>query len=116
MGFLADPNDFAQALLMVLPMLGLAWRPGRAFRNFVLVLIPGAILLYAVYLTHSRGALVGLAVMLFMAARQRWGTIRALMAATVPVALGLFCSSAAADHFRCRTNRMRAGWTPGAPA
>ncbi|MGD1094081.1 MAG: O-antigen ligase family protein [Bryobacteraceae bacterium] len=87
-GFLADPNDFAQALLMVLPMLGLAWRPSNAFRNFLLVLIPGAILLYAVYLTHSRGALVGLAVMLFMAARQRWGTIRAIVAAAVLVALG----------------------------
>ena len=74
---------------MVLPMLGLAWRPSHAFRNLLLVLIPGAVLLYAVYLTHSRGALVGLAVMLFMAARQRWGTIRAVIAAAVPVALGI---------------------------
>lgn len=88
-GFLADPNDFAEALLMVLPILALAWKAGHSIRNFTLVVIPGSVLLYAVYLTHSRGALVGLGIMIFLVAWQRWGLVRAALATVVPVIAGL---------------------------
>jgi putative inorganic carbon (HCO3(-)) transporter len=80
-GFLNDPNDFAQFLLIALPLLFIAWRSGRAFANFLLVLVPAGLLLWATYLTHSRGALVGLAVLGLIAARNKIGTSASLILA-----------------------------------
>jgi hypothetical protein len=45
----------------------------------VLVLLPAAILLWAIYLTHSRGALLGLAVLGVMVARKYIGTTASLV-------------------------------------
>lgn len=64
LGLLHDPNDLAQALLVMLPFLALARRQGRRFRNAALVWAPGLLLLYGIYLTRSRGSLVGMAVLL----------------------------------------------------
>ncbi len=60
-GTLADPNDLAQFLLVVSPLLLLVWQPGRPVLNLFSVILPAAIIGHTVYLTHSRGALVGLA-------------------------------------------------------
>lgn len=76
MGFLNDPNDLAQALVFVLPLLGAAWRTGQFRRNLFFVLAPGATVLYTVALTQSRGAIVGIASLVFFAVRQRLGTLR----------------------------------------
>ena len=57
-GFLADPNDFAQCLICLVPLLGLAWRRKRPLRNTVLVLLPAAAASWGVLLTRSRGGLV----------------------------------------------------------
>lgn len=76
MGFLNDPNDLAQALVFVLALLGAAWRTGQFKRNLFVVLAPGAMLLYTVALTQSRGAFVGIASLVFFAVRQRLGTLR----------------------------------------
>jgi len=80
-GFLNDPNDFAQFLLIALALLFVAWRSGRAVANFLLVLVPAGLLLWATYLTHSRGALVGLAVLGLIAARNKIGTSASLILA-----------------------------------
>ena len=64
LGFLADPNDLAQFLLAIIPLLGLAWKKGRPFRNLMLVLAPGAVALWGVILTRSRGGLVAAAGMI----------------------------------------------------
>ena len=80
-GFLADPNDFSEALVMVIPILGLAWKNGKALRNLFVVLIPGAILLYAIYLAHSRGSLIGLGILVFAVCAKRWGPVRAAIVA-----------------------------------
>ena len=80
-GFLNDPNDLAQALLLSLPLLMATWRRGRFALNFSLVLIPAAILLYATYLTFSRGALIALAVIVVMVAKERWGSLAASISA-----------------------------------
>lgn len=61
-GFLFDPNDFAQMICVALPMLSLWWQPGRWLRNLVVLAPPAGILLHALYLTHSRGGLLGVAV------------------------------------------------------
>jgi putative inorganic carbon (hco3(-)) transporter len=78
-GYLSDPNDFAQVLLIALPLIFLAWRRGQEALNTAFVLVPAAILLWAIYLTHSRGALLGLVVLGVMVARKRIGTTASLI-------------------------------------
>jgi len=82
-GFLHDPNDFSQMLIIVLALLFFAWRRGRAISNFVFVLVPEAVLLWAVYLTHSRGALIGLSVLVLMAGYKRFGKAPSLVLAAM---------------------------------
>lgn len=89
-GFLNDPNDFAQFLLAVLPLLWVSISKQR-FRTKFLV-IPGALLIYGVYLTHSRGAMVGMTVALLVALLPRMGKMSSLLAAML-LAMALLGSS-----------------------
>lgn len=89
MGFLNDPNDFAQYLLMLLPLLLPLWQQGRSFRNFFLCVLPAAMLLYGIYLTNSRGALIGLAILLVFLLKDRLGGKRALILAPVVLVAAL---------------------------
>jgi len=73
-GFLSDPNDLAQILLIALPLAFIAWRRGRVVSNFFFVLMPAAFLLWTTYLTHSRGGLLALTAVALMAARKKLGT------------------------------------------
>jgi hypothetical protein len=75
-GFLNDPNDLAQILVMALPMLWRLYKKRHATRNLVLVALPTAVLIYTIYLTHSRGAVVGLGAIFIFATRRRLGTAR----------------------------------------
>lgn len=75
-GFLNDPNDFGQVLVLVLPFLWAFWEKRHLLRNLFFVAIPTAVILYAIYLTYSRGALVGLAALFIFVARRRLGTIK----------------------------------------
>lgn len=84
-GFLEDPNAFAQYLLVAASLLTLAWWPGRSgrnmWRNLALVMLPGAYLLYGVLVTHSRGGLIGLAILVFFLLEKRFGKIISLVLA-----------------------------------
>jgi O-antigen ligase len=82
-GFLSDPNDLAQILLIALPLAFIAWRRGRGVANFFVVLVPGALLLWTTYLTHSRGGLIALAAIALMAARKKLGTTASTALAAV---------------------------------
>jgi len=76
-GLLDDPNDFAQAMLVTIALSTLLWGPG-IFSKFFLVLAPGAILLYGIYLTHSRSALVAMVFTIIVVLRHRlklWGSV-----------------------------------------
>jgi O-antigen ligase len=73
-GFLSDPNDLAQILLIALPLVFIAWRRGRVVANFFVVLVPVALLLWTTYLTHSRGGLIALAAVALVLARKKLGT------------------------------------------
>jgi putative inorganic carbon (hco3(-)) transporter len=86
LGFLNDPNDFAQFMVMVLPLLWWAHAPGRWLRNLLVLGVPGMLLGYAIYLTQSRGALLGIAAVLLMALHRWLGTVRALVLGAVAVA------------------------------
>ncbi|MCB1575392.1 MAG: O-antigen ligase family protein [Xanthomonadales bacterium] len=83
-GFLSDPNDFSQAIVMSLPMLMGAWIRRRKLRNLLRVWVPCALLVYASYLSHSRGAVLGLGVVMLFGLMRRYGGIRAA------ILLGLF--------------------------
>jgi len=87
-GFLNDPNDLAQNLLIALVLLGAFWRERRWLRNFVLLGLPAVWLLYGLVLTRSRGAAVGLAVMVALMMRDRLGKTGATVI-SVLIALGL---------------------------
>lgn len=91
LGILNDPNDLGQALVMSLPLLALAWRPKRPLRNLLIVAAPMALMLYSIYLTHSRGAVLGVAVLVLLGLRRWLGNVRTALlgAAGLVVAMGL---------------------------
>jgi len=72
-GILHDPNDFAQFLLVGLTFLGFFWKKDNAIGSFILLCVPSLVLIYATYLTFSRGALFGVAVICFVALSRRIG-------------------------------------------
>lgn len=75
-GFLADPNDFAQTIVCFMPVLFAFYQARRPIRNLLLLGPPSAILLYAIYLTHSRGSLLGLSALFFFNIKERLGTVK----------------------------------------
>jgi len=79
-GYLADPNDFAQFLIVILPLFALLRKNGRKIRNFVLLIVPSCLVIYGIYLTHSRGAMIALLVLAIFITRNRL---------PLPVSIGL---------------------------
>jgi putative inorganic carbon (hco3(-)) transporter len=87
-GFLSDPNDLAQMLLIALPLTTIAWRKGQSVLNSVTVVAPASLLLWGIFLTHSRGALIGIAILTMVIMRQKRGTFSAtILTACVVVCL-----------------------------
>jgi len=78
-GFMSDPNDLAETLVAALPMLSIGWRKQRFIRNVVFVIVPALILLYGVFLTKSRGAVLSLLVIVLLFARKRLGGVLATL-------------------------------------
>jgi hypothetical protein len=93
LGQINDPNDFGQILVCEIPLLFIFWRPKKLLRNLAFVIVPAGVLGYGIYLTHSRGALVALLVVILVAARRRIGTLPAGI-----IAAALF-AGAMALHF-----------------
>ena len=87
-GSLHDPNDFAQFLLVTLPLIGLLWNQSHIQRVAVILLTATG--LTGIYLTHSRGALVGIAVLLLVILWRRFGRISATI-----TSLGIFLGAVA---------------------
>jgi putative inorganic carbon (hco3(-)) transporter len=79
LGFLNDPNDLAMALVMALPMtLNLGRHSWTLMR--VLSLICAGLLLYAIYLTNSRGAMIALGAMLILYSFLNYGLFKGIVA------------------------------------
>jgi hypothetical protein len=89
LGLMNDPNDFGQVIVCVIPLLFIFWSPKKTPRNIIFVIIPIFALLFGVYLTHSRGALLALMAIMIMAARRRTGTLPALLIAGVVFAAAM---------------------------
>jgi O-antigen ligase len=90
MGEIHDPNDFAQLIVCVLPLVFIFWRPKKTLQNIAFVTLPVCALLYGAYLTHSRGGMLALLAIVVVAARRRIGTLPALL-----LVGGLFVASMA---------------------
>jgi O-antigen ligase len=86
-GILSDANDLAQFLLVGLAMLGVMWKPKHTIGNLTKLLPPAAILIYAIYLTGSRAAIFGLAVIVFSLAANRMGKMQSLVLTGCTVAI-----------------------------
>jgi putative inorganic carbon (hco3(-)) transporter len=74
-GFLNDPNDLAQALVTLLPLVIVLRSPGKTLKNLLVVWAPAALLAGGVLLTHSRGGLLALLAVVFFAMRERLGCL-----------------------------------------
>src|ERR1019366_2974246 len=75
LGFLNDPNDFGQFLVIDIALLGCCWKPKRFARNALVVILPGSILLTGVFLTRSRGAILALLVLVLLLLKKRMGKL-----------------------------------------
>lgn len=84
-GFLADPNDFAQFLVSLLPLLFCFWSQGAVRRVMVLGL--AAVFALTIYTTNSRGALIGVAIIILFAMRKRFGNWVAIVGVAGVVAV-----------------------------
>jgi O-antigen ligase len=73
-GYFSDPNDFAQAIVVAFPLLAAFFQRGRP-RRMLEVGLGGIVLLYTIYLTHSRGALLGVASLFLSGMRRVLGTV-----------------------------------------
>ena len=90
LGFVNDPNDFAQMMVSLMPAMFL-WRKQSFFANLILLWLPLAVLLGGVYFSHSRGGMLALLVVVLIAARRKFGLVpAAIVSATLMV--GLFAS------------------------
>jgi putative inorganic carbon (hco3(-)) transporter len=87
-GFLNDPNDFAQVLVMTLPLLWLLYAGRGWIMRTIMVFAPAAVLVYTIILTQSRGAIVGLAALGGLYLQRTMGTVVTASIAGVGV-LGL---------------------------
>jgi len=90
LGPINDPNDFGQIEVCTIPLMFLFWRSKKWVRNFICVVLPVAVLLTGIFLTHSRGALLALTILAIVAARRRIGTMPAVI-----VGGGLFLAAMA---------------------
>lgn len=89
-GFLNDPNDLAMALLIALPMTLSFVRRGGNKLLAIAGIAAAAEMLYGVYLTNSRGAMIALAAMLVVFALLRYGWKRGALLVPVLIALLIF--------------------------
>ena len=93
LGYLNDPNDLAQFLVAMLPLAFALRREGEAGLNLLRAWIPAAIIAYGVYLSRSRGAILTLGALVFIAVQRRMhrlfafalGSLAALSVFTISV-------------------------------
>jgi hypothetical protein len=104
MAEIGDPNDFGQLIVCVIPLMFIFWRRKGWFGNFIFVMLPTCVLLYGVFLTHSRGALLALMAVAVMASRRRIGTLPSLL-----LAGGLFIAAMALNFTGGRDISVQSG-------
>jgi len=81
LGEIADPNDFGQVVVCLIPLMFIFWRKKKRLLNAVFVIMPTSVLLFGAFLTHSRGSIIALMAMVAVAARRRIGVVLSLLLA-----------------------------------
>ena len=102
--FISDPNDFAQLIVCVIPLMFLFWKPKKTLRNITFVMLPVCVLLYGAFLTHSRGSVLAILAMTVVAGRRRIGTVPSLL-----LAVGLFAGASALNFTGGRDISVESG-------
>ena len=77
LAFINDPNDFAQVMVSLIPCLFFFWKKGSLPRNVLFILPAVALLIFGMYLTHSRGGMLALLAVILFASRRKIGTVPA---------------------------------------
>ena len=83
LSFISDPNDFAQFIVGLIPCVFFFWKKKSLFTNLLLVYVPVAGLIYGMFLTHSRGAMMALLVVVIVAGRKKLGVVPSIVGAVV---------------------------------
>jgi hypothetical protein len=86
LAFLGDPNDYAQFMVALIPCMFFFWKKGSAFANFLFVYVPIGGIIYALYLSHSRGGMVALMAVCIVAGRKKIGILPAVVIGLVAFA------------------------------
>lgn len=79
LGFLNDPNDLAMALTMVLPMIVYLARGAGSRLVGLAWYAAAAAVMYAIYLTNSRGAVLAVGSMVAMYGMLRYGVVKSVI-------------------------------------
>lgn len=87
LGFFKDPNELSQFLVMLVPLIWVGWRKRLHLRNIFFVLAPTAMLIWGMYLTHSRGGLIALVLILMIALKGRVNVMTAILAGVLAFGL-----------------------------
>jgi hypothetical protein len=90
LGFVNDPNDFSQVLVSLIPAVFL-WRTKSVFANVFVLGVPVAVLVTGIYLTHSRGAMLALILVVLLTMRRKIGAVPAAVLSAALLA-GLFAA------------------------
>jgi len=75
LGTLRDPNQYAQFLLAMFPVLFVSWNKRGPEVRYGLLLPIAVLMGYAIFLSHSRGALVGIVLLLLLVLRRRFNAL-----------------------------------------
>lgn len=93
LGFLNDPNDLGVAFLMALPFTSYLWRTSKTWYYRWTWFAGSCLIVYAIYLTNSRGAILGLAFLLGLFFVQRRGLFAAILVGALLLPFGLLLPS-----------------------
>lgn len=101
---ISDPNDFAQLLVSLIPLLFIFWHKKQLFRNLVLVIVPASVLIFGMYLSHSRGGVIALLALMAIVGWKRLGIVPSAITASL-----LFWATAALGWSGGRSISIGAG-------
>jgi O-antigen ligase len=102
--FISDPNDFAQLIVCLIPLVFIFWQRKKMFKNLAFVILPVCVLLYGAFLTHSRGSVLAILAVTVLAGRRRIGTVPSLL-----LAVGLFAGASALNFTGGRDISVESG-------
>jgi O-antigen ligase len=102
--FISDPNDFAQLIVCLVPLVFIFWQRKKTFKNLAFVILPVSVLLFGAFLTHSRGSVLAILAMTVVAGRRRIGTVPSLL-----LAVAFFAGASALNYTGGRDISVESG-------